>query len=156
MQLTENIGHQKSPYAHHRTTLSGYIFATINNPKKNLLNNNISSTFPHNMVNFGRLMAEIGRRAGGTPGNFNGLASWLRYCTDVAQRKSTIFCMMCSSLLGWYTIFGASCPLTEVCHVQNSLCVQVLHSLTLASLLHDTQAVVVVVVCFTCDVMSAT
>jgi len=109
--------------------------------QKNLLNNNISSTFPHNMVNFGPLTAEIGRRAWGTPGNFNGLASWLRYCTDVAQRKSTILCMMFSHLLGWYTIFGASCTLTEICHVQNWLCVQVLHSPTLASLLHDTQAV---------------
>jgi len=42
----------------HRTTLSGYIFATkahINNRKKNLLSSNISSTCPHNMVNFGPL-----------------------------------------------------------------------------------------------------
>jgi len=44
---------------HHRTTLSGYIFATkarIDN-RKNLLNNNISPTCPHNMVNFGPLAA---------------------------------------------------------------------------------------------------
>ena len=41
---------QKSPSAHHRTTLSGYIFATkayIDNR-----NSNISPASPHNMVNF--------------------------------------------------------------------------------------------------------
>jgi len=52
----------KSPSGHHPTTLSGYIFATkacIDNQKKNLLSSNISSTCPHNMVNFGRLAAEM-------------------------------------------------------------------------------------------------
>jgi len=59
---------------HHRTTLSGYIFATkarIDNRKKNLLSSNISFTCPHNMVNFGRLAAEIISLVWGTPGNFN-------------------------------------------------------------------------------------
>ena len=40
---------KKSPSGHHRTTLSGYIFATkarIDNRKKNLLSSNISSTCP--------------------------------------------------------------------------------------------------------------
>jgi len=40
--------------------------------KKNLLNSNISSTCPHNMVNIGPLTAEIGWRVWGTPANFNG------------------------------------------------------------------------------------
>ena len=40
--------------------------------KKNLLSSNISSTCPHNMVNFGPLMAEICWRVWGTPTNFNG------------------------------------------------------------------------------------
>ena len=42
---------QKSPSRRHRTTLSGYIFATkahIDNRKKNLLSSNMSSTCPHN------------------------------------------------------------------------------------------------------------
>jgi len=59
---TERKMMQKSPSAHHRTTLSGYIFATkarIDN-RKNLLNSNISSRCPHNMVNFGPLAAVIG------------------------------------------------------------------------------------------------
>ena len=40
--------------------------------KKNLLSSNISSTCPHNMVNFGPLAAEIVSLVWGTPGNFNG------------------------------------------------------------------------------------
>ena len=66
---------QKSPSGHHRTTLSGYIFANkacIDNRKKNLLSSNISSTCPHNMVNFGPLAAEIVSLVWGTPANFNG------------------------------------------------------------------------------------
>ena len=65
---------QKSPSGHHRTTLSGYIFATkahVENRKKNLLSSNISSTCPHNMVNFGLLAAEIVPVVWGTPANFN-------------------------------------------------------------------------------------
>ena len=48
---------KKMPSAHHRTTLSGYIFTTkarIDN-RKNLLNSNTSSTCPHDMANFGPL-----------------------------------------------------------------------------------------------------
>ena len=65
---------QKSPSGHHRTTLSGYIFATkacIDNRKKNLLSSNIFSTCLHNMVNFGPLAAENVSLVWGTPGNFN-------------------------------------------------------------------------------------
>jgi len=40
--------------------------------EKNLLNSNISSIYPHNMANFGPLMAEIGFVVWGTPANFNG------------------------------------------------------------------------------------
>ena len=65
---------QKSPSGHHRTTLSGYIFATtarIDNRKKNLLSSNSSSRCPHNMVNFGLLAAEVVSLVWGTPANFN-------------------------------------------------------------------------------------
>ena len=65
---------QKSPSRHHRTTLSGHIFATkacINNRKKKLLNSDTSSTCPDNMVNFGPLAAEIGLPVWGTPAHFN-------------------------------------------------------------------------------------
>ena len=39
---------------------------------KKLLSSNMSSTCPHNMVNFGPLAAEIGLPVWGTPANFNG------------------------------------------------------------------------------------
>jgi len=67
---------QKSPSGHHRTTSTGYIFATkarIDKGKKNLLSSNISSRCPHNMVNFDLLAAEIVSLVWGTPANFNGL-----------------------------------------------------------------------------------
>jgi len=47
--------------------------ARIDNWKKNLLSSNVSSTCPHNMVNFGLLAAEIGLPVWVTPPNFNGL-----------------------------------------------------------------------------------
>jgi len=40
--------------------------------EKKLLSINISSTCPHNMVNFGPLKAEIGSVVWGTPAHFNG------------------------------------------------------------------------------------
>jgi len=66
---------KKSPSAHHRTTLSGYIFVTeahIDNQKKKLLYSSISPIFPYNMVNFGSLTAEICWQVWGTPAYFNG------------------------------------------------------------------------------------
>jgi len=60
---------------HHPTTLSGYVFATkacIVNRKKNLLGSNISSTCPHNMLNFGPLAAEIVSLVSGATVYFNG------------------------------------------------------------------------------------
>jgi len=66
---------KKLPSGQHPTTLSGYIFATeacIDNRKKKLLSSNISSTCPHNMVNFGLLAAVIVSGVWGTPATFNG------------------------------------------------------------------------------------
>jgi len=57
---------QKSPSAHHRTTR-----AYIGSQKK-MLNSNISSTCPDNMVNFGPVTVEVGWRVWGTPTHFNG------------------------------------------------------------------------------------
>jgi len=62
MRLAGNGKPKKSPSGHHRTTLSGHIFAIkarIDNRKKILLSSNISSTCPHNMVNFDPLAVEI-------------------------------------------------------------------------------------------------
>ena len=63
---------QKSPSGHHRTTSTGYIFATkarIDNRKKNLVK---QQYLVHNMVNLGPLVAEILSLVWGTPSNFNG------------------------------------------------------------------------------------
>ena len=69
---------QKSPSRHHRTTLSGYIFtpkACVDNRKKNVKQQYLLHMSPH-----GPLAAEIVSLVWGTPGNFNGFASWQRYC----------------------------------------------------------------------------
>jgi len=74
-RLAENTGRKKSPFWHHRTNLSGCIFAAeacIDNRKKNLLNADTSSICPYNIVNFGLLTAKICWRVWGTPANFNG------------------------------------------------------------------------------------
>jgi len=74
-RLSENTGRKNLPSGLHHTNLSGYIFATkarIDNRKKNLLNSNNSPTCPHNMVNFGPLVAEIFWRVWGITAIFNG------------------------------------------------------------------------------------
>jgi len=126
MGLAEITGHKKScqkwPSGHHRTTLSGYIFATearINNQKrlvkqqyllhmssqygerwqstigKNLLSSNMSSRCLHNMVNFGPLAAEIGSGVWGTPTNFN------RFCVLAALLHSTPAVSVSQTLRHW-------------------------------------------------------
>ena len=85
----------------------------------------------HNMVNFGPLAAEIGFQQISM-----GFVCWLRYCTDVAHRRPTKLCTIFDRLLELYIIYtfsGALAPLTEFCHVQNSLCIQVLRSSILAA-----------------------
>jgi len=86
---------QKSPSAHHRTTLSGYIFATkahIDNRNKNLFSSNISFRGLHNMVNFGPFAAEIGLVVGAPQLISTGFASWQRYCTVLQQWTSAKLC----------------------------------------------------------------
>jgi len=62
------------------------------------------------MVNFGPLTAE---GEFGAPQQIStGFLSWLRYCTEDAQRRSTNLCTMFGRLLGWYTIYTLSEALT--------------------------------------------
>ena len=123
---------KKSPSGHHRTSLSGYIFATktcIDN-RKNLLNSNTSPICPHNMVNFGPLTAEIGWWVWGTPANFNGF----RCLPSMQRRRSpeanqTLHDVWPSpELVHCVYIFGGFCLLTELCPVKSSLYVQFLPS----------------------------
>ena len=101
---------KKSQSEHHRTALSGYIFATttkarIDNWKKNILSSNNSSTCFHNIVNFGPLAAEIDPVVWGTPANFNGFASWQRYCT---ARQYWAYAKLCGVEQKVSPIFGRS------------------------------------------------
>ena len=109
-------------------------------PEKNLLTSNVSFTCPRSLLNFGPLTAEIGWRVWAPQKISTCFVSWLHYCR--VHRRPTKLGMMLGHLLGWYIIYafsGGFCPLTEVCQVQNSLCVQVLRSPTLAALLHGTR-----------------
>ena len=125
-RLAENTGCKKSPFWHHRPTLSGYIFATkacIDN-RKNLLSSNISSTCPHDMVNFGLLTAEICWRVWATPVNFNGF----RVLPSLLQRRrlpqaNQTLCDVWPSpgLIHCIYPFGISCLVTQFCLVQYSL-----------------------------------
>jgi len=109
--------------------LSGYIFATkarINNRKKNLLSSNISSTWPHNMVNFGPLAAEICWRVWGTPANFNDfrvLASLLQRRRSMEANQTLHNVWPLPGLVNYIYICGGCCSVREFCQVQNSLCV---------------------------------
>ena len=86
----------------------------------------------------------IGLGVWGTPANFNGfrmLASLLhqRRLTEVKQTLHDVW--PSPGLVHYIYIFAGSCPLAECYQVQNSLCVEVLGSAVLASLLHSTQVV---------------
>ena len=119
---------QKSPSGHHRTTLSGYIFANkarIDNRKKNL-SSNMSSTCPHNMVNFSPLAAEIDPVVWGTPQISTGFASWHCYCTASSSGRQPNFaslnCHLCSAgrpsrwalahISSLLPVAGQRCPVT--------------------------------------------
>jgi len=112
------------PSARHRTNLSVYISAAkawIENRKKNLLNNNISPTRPHNMLNFSPLRLISFPKFGAPQQILTGFVSCLRYCSEVAHRRPTKLCTMLGHLLGWYTTYifsGGSRPLTEFCQVK--------------------------------------
>ena len=114
---------------HHRPNLSGYIFAT------KACIDNFSSTYPHNMVNFGPLTVEIGWQVWGTAAKFNGfhvLASLLHrfHWTEINQTLHDVW--PSPGLVGYICIFGGSCTLIEFCRVQNSRSVQVWRSPILA------------------------
>jgi len=112
--------------------------------EKNLLSSNISSC-PHNMVNFGPLAAAIDPVVWGTPANFNGfrvLAALLQRRRSMEANQTLHGVWPSTGLVQYIYIFGGSCPITEFCQVQNSLCIlQVLRSRILVELLHSTSAV---------------
>ena len=71
-RLAANTGCKKVAKNRHLGTIAQLCLAISSQSEKNLLSSNISSTCPHNMVNFGPLAAEIVLLVWGTPANFNG------------------------------------------------------------------------------------
>jgi len=76
-RLAANTGHKKVAKNRHLGTIAQLHRAIssqlrqVSTIGKNLLSSNMSSTCPHNMVNFGPLAAEILSLVWGTPANFN-------------------------------------------------------------------------------------
>jgi len=79
-----------------------------------LLSSNISSTCPHNMVNFGPLAAEIVSLVWGTPANFNGF----RFLAALLQ--GTVVVGVSQTLRRWTegaTMFGRAAISWSLAHV---------------------------------------
>jgi len=77
-RLAGNAGRKKLPKIRHLGTIAQICrsissqLRLVSTMGKNLLNCNISPTWPYNMANFGLLAAEICWRVWGTTANFNG------------------------------------------------------------------------------------
>ena len=106
---------KKSPSAHHRTTLSGCIFATqgMYRQSEKLIKQQYVIHMSHNMANFGLLTAEICSGVWGTPATFNGF----RVLPSLLQRRrsleasQTLHDVWSSPVLVHYIyIFGGCCP----------------------------------------------
>jgi len=89
MRLAENTGYKKVAKNRHLGTIAQICRAISSQLRhmstigKELLSSNMSSTCPHNMVNFGPLAAEIGLPVWGTLQISTAFASSQRYCTAV-------------------------------------------------------------------------
>ena len=139
---------KNSPSAHHRTTLSGYIFATkacIDNRKKVVKQQYLL----HMSLQYGELHPTSGWDRFGSLGHFSKFQWLSRLCFVTIAALLTsgqpnfARCLAVSWDGTLYIHFCGLLPLTEFCQVQSSLCVQVLRSPILAALLHDTPAAVV-------------
>ena len=117
-RLAENTGRKNPASAHHCTNFAiTSQLRHLSTIGKKLLNSNISSTRPHDMVNFGPLTAAIGWRVWGTPANFNVFRVLISL---LHQRRSTygLNGEVNQTLhdvwrfMGWYTIYAFSGALT--------------------------------------------
>jgi len=109
MRLAENTGRKKSPKIRHLRTIARLCRAIslqlrhISTIGKNLLNSNIFSRCPHNMVNVGPLTAEIGLPVWGTTAylnRFRVLASLLQRRRLTEPNQGTI------SVTAWHSRSG--------------------------------------------------
>jgi len=121
---------QKVAKNRHLRTITQFcrVFATmacIDN-QKNVKQQYLLQT-PRNMVNLGPLAAEIGSGVWGTPANFNGFLVFVTATTSLNWGEPNFArCLAVSweaGLVHYIYIFGGTCPPTEFCHVQYSLCV---------------------------------
>jgi len=119
---------QKSPSAHHRTTLSGYIFTTeacIDNLKKKTFNQRY---LVHMLSQYGELRPTNGWDRLASLGHPRKFQRVLRFgFVTVPEINRSLHDVRPSPWLV-YLYFGGSYPLTAFYQVQNSLCVQVLRS----------------------------
>jgi len=109
-RLAENTRRKNSPSAHHRTTLSGYIFAT-----KALMDNRKKVVKQQYLLHMSSQYGELQCTNGwdrfvslGHPANFNKfrvLASLLYRRRSPEAHK---LCTMFGRLLGWYTMYTFS------------------------------------------------
>jgi len=110
---------QKAPKIRHLGTIAQLCRAIssqlrhISTIGTNVKQQYLPPTFPHNMVNFGALAAEIISAVLGIPASFNGFRVFASLLSDVSQRKSTKLCTMFGSLyvlVHYVYIFGALAP----------------------------------------------
>jgi len=137
---------KNSPSAHHRTILSGYVFATdayVVNRNKHVKQQYLL----HMSSQYGELRPTSGWNrlvSLGHPNKFQRV-SRLGFVTAATllngSQPNFARCLVVSWAGRPYIHFRGSWPVTEFCPVQNSLCVQVLHCPILAALLHGTRVV---------------
>jgi len=92
MQISaENAKRKNSPSAHHRTTLSGYIFATkaCIDSRKKLIKHQYLLHMLSKYGELGQLTVKIGWRVWDTPANFNGFRSLASLFLQLDQQHST-------------------------------------------------------------------
>jgi len=142
------IMRKKSPSAHHRTILSGCVFA-----KKVRIDNRKETVkwqyLLHMCLQYGELRSTNGwdlLASLGHPGKFQQV-SRLGFVTAAMAlnggKPNFARCLVVSCTATLCMHFWGFLPLTEFCQLQNLLCVQVLHSSILAALLHGTCAAAV-------------
>jgi len=104
----------------------------------------MSYTWPHNMVNFGPVAAEIDPVVWGTPANSVGFTSWQRYCTASSSGRQPNFAALnrrrhlCSAwrpsrwalahilvfrVLQYSLLTVHICPLLRCCYLCHGRCV---------------------------------
>jgi len=123
-----------------------YIFATkacIDNWKETCYNSNTSSRCHPQYSKLRPTNGKDGLAGLGHPSKFQPVSrlGFVTAATSFTGGQPNFAGCLAASCAGTLYIFGGFCPVTEFCHLQTSLCVQVLRSPILAALLYGTRAV---------------